>query len=131
MKRAIFPLLFALCAFTFVAAQPNGNGNGYGNYGNWNGNGPAANVNAWASNWPQWVIAWLNQGGQVPAPLALVVIHEARAWGQAQGLNQVQMIQKYANGQLTIEYQPTSPPSLTFNVRYGGNQTLVVLEDLF
>lgn len=124
MKKLVTLVLFLLLLSSFAAAQGNGGGNGNGN-GN-NGNSQWGNA-----NWPQYVITWLQNGGQVPLPLAVVVIHEARAWGmQNFGLNQGQMIQKYFQGQLTVEFVSTSPPSLTFMVKFGGGDVIVVIVDL-
>jgi hypothetical protein len=123
MKKLVTLVLFLLLLSSFAVAQGNGGGNGNSN-GN-NGNGQWGNA-----NWPQFVITWLQNGGQVPLPLAVVVIHEARAWGmQNFGLNQGQMLQKYFQGQLTVEFVSTSPPSLTFRVRYGGGDIIVVTDD--
>ena len=120
MKRVLLILAFFLLTVSFVSAQGNGNSNGN------NGNG-----NPWAGYWPQQVITWLQNGGQVPMPLAVAVIREAREWGQQTfGLNQGQMIGKYLQGALTIEYIPTAPPSLIFRVSYGGGILIVGLEDL-
>lgn len=121
MKKLVTLVLFLLLLSSFAAAQGNGGGNGNGN----NANGQWGNA-----NWPQFVITWLQNGGQVPLPLAVMVIHEARAWGmQNFGLNQGQMLQKYFQGQLTVEFVSTSPPSLTFRVRYGGGDIIVVTDD--
>jgi hypothetical protein len=136
MKNAVFWLLLTLSTCTATYSQcngNNGNGNGgYGNNGNGNGNGGwGNNGNPWAGYWPQWVITWLENGGSVPMPLAVAVIREAREWGmQNFGLNQGQMIQKYFQGQLTVEYVPTAPPSLIFRVSYGGGIVIISLEDL-
>jgi hypothetical protein len=141
MRKILFLTVLLFFAFAFVHAQGNsgnnGNGNGNGNpQQGWNGgNGnPAYNGtgNPWANiNAPQWLLTWLQNGGQVPMPLAVVVIHEARSWGQQNfGMNQGQMIQKYFQGQLTIEFVSTSPPSLTFRVRFGGGDVMVILDDI-
>lgn len=149
MKKILSLLVLLLVSSTFVAAQcgggNNGNGNGYGGnggYGN-NGNGNGGNVgngnnNPWANtNWPQFVTNWLQNGGQIPFPLAVFVIHEARAWGQQNfGLNQGQMLQRYATGLLTIQFIAVSPPpasqssTLTFRVLYDGVDIIVVIDDL-
>lgn len=135
MKRFLSILAFSLLVVASVAAQGNGNGN---NWNGNNGNGNGGNGNAygqanspWANaNWPQWLVSWLENGGQIPQILALDVIWEARAWGmQNFSLNYPQMLQKYAQGQLTLEYISTSPPSLTFRVRFGGI-SVVVIESL-
>ncbi len=153
MRRLLWGLAFSLFIITSVAAQGNGNGNngncgnGYGNGGNGNnGNGNGGNGNngngnggygnngygqgnsPWANvNWPQWLINWLENGGQIPPLLAADVIFEARAWGQQNfGLSYGQMLQKYAQGSLTLEYISTAPPSLTFRVRYGGIDVLII-----
>ncbi len=152
MRRFLSGLAFSLLIVTSVVAQ--GNGNGYGNGGNGNGYGNGSNGNngngngsygygnpvngtgngygqgtsPWAnSNWPQWVITWLENGGQIPPLLAMDVIWEARTWGLQQfGLSYGQMLQKYAQGSLTLEYISTAPPSLTFRVRYGGIDVLII-----
>lgn len=134
-------MAFLLVSFTFVAAQCNGgnNGNGYGNngngnngYGNGNGNGNSnANANnPWANiNAPQWLLNWLQNGGQIPLPLALIVIHEERTWGmQNFGLSQGQMLQKYLQGQLTIQFVSTAPPSLTFFMKLDGIGIITVID---
>lgn len=149
MKKYLGLLAFLLVSFTFVTAQGNGgnNGNGNGGYGNngnggngnsgnWNGgNGNGGNSNnQWANfNLPQWLQTWLNNGGQIPHLLAAEVIFEARSWGQQNfGLNYGQMLQKYAQGTLTIEYIPNSPPApttpvvLAFRVRYGIGEIVIL-----
>lgn len=127
MKRLLSILAFLTIVFTASFAQGNGQGNGNGGYGNNSGNSNSG----WAGYWPNWVISWLENGGTVPTPLAVAVIHEARAWGQQNyGLNQGQMIVKYFQGSLTVEYVPTVPPSLVFRLRYGGSDVIVVLVDL-
>ncbi len=132
MKKILFLAVLLLFSFAFVHAQGNsgniGNGNGNSQQG-WNGgngNNPWANINA-----PQWLLSWLQNGGQVPMPLAVMVIHEARTWGQQNfGMNQGQMVAKYLQGLLTIEFVSTSPPSLTFRVRLGGGDVMVILDDI-
>ncbi len=126
MKRFLALFAFLLASFSFVAAQGNGGGNNGNGYGNNNGNN-----NPWASiNGPQWLMSWLQNGGQIPVPLALVIIHRERDWGMSNfGLTQGQMIQKYATGQLTIEFISTSPPSLTFRVRFGGVGDIIIIDD--
>jgi hypothetical protein len=129
MKRFVSILALLLVSFAFVAAQGNGgnngngNGNGNGGYSSYGqGNGPWLNV-----NWPQWLINWLENGGQVPPVLAADVIWEARSWGQQNfGLSYLQMLQKYAQGQLTLTYISTSPPSLTFRVTFGGLNVVII-----
>lgn len=142
MKRVTLWLLFSMLAFSATYSQCNGNGNGNGNggygnngngnggYGN-NGNGNGGN-SQWANtNWPQWVITWLENGGQVPMPLVVAAIREARTWGmQNFGLNQGQMLVKYLQGQLTVEYISTAPPTLTFKISFGGGIAIILLEDL-
>jgi hypothetical protein len=115
MKNIVAALALVLLTACTVVAQNNGNG-----LGNAGGN----------ANWPTWVQAWVQNGGQVPHPLALRVVREARQWGQQNfGLNLGQMIQKYMIGELTVELVATSPPSLTFRVSYGGSIAIVQLED--
>jgi hypothetical protein len=119
MKRILFLLAFLLVSFAFVAAQGNGgnNGNGYGN--NWNGNGN--NGQGPFVNAQQWLIDYLEAGNPVPQWLGLEVVRKARDWGsQVCGLNLGQMIAKYFQGQLIVEYISTAPPSLTFRVTFGG-----------
>ncbi len=132
MKKILFLAVLLFFSFAFVHAQGNSgnNGNGNGNsqqgWNGGNGNNPWANLNA-----PQWLLTWLQNGGQVPAPLAVMVIREARSWGQQNfGLNQGQMVVKYLQGQLTIDFLNTSPPSLTFRVSYLSGSIVVVLVDL-
>ena len=131
MKRFLSILAFSLFIITSIAAQGNGNGgfgnngNGNGGYGNGQGNSQWANV-----NWPQWLISWMENGGQVPMPLAVMVIHEAKEWGmQNFGFTQGQMLQRYVWGVFTIEFISTSPPSLTFRLRHGGGLNIVVVLD--
>ncbi len=146
MRRFILSLAFSLLIVASLAAQGNGygnggngnNGNGNGGYGN-NGNGNGGNGNngfgqgnsPWANaNWPQWLINWLENGGQIPPLLAMDVIWEARPWGQQQfGLSYGQLLQKYAQGSLTLEYISTAPPTLAFRVRFGG-LSIDVIADL-
>jgi hypothetical protein len=145
MKRYLSLMAFFLVSFTFVAAQGNGgnngngngnsgygnNGNGNGGYGNpinWTGNGYGQGNSPWANvNWPQWLINWLENGGQIPPLLAADVIWEARSWGQQNfSLSYGQMLQKYAQGHLTITYISTAPPSLTFRVTFGGLSVVII-----
>jgi hypothetical protein len=129
MKKVISLLAFLFFAFTFIAAQGNGCGNGNNGNGNSYGNGNSSS--AWSGYWPNWIITWLENGGEVPTPLAVAVIHEARSWGQQNfGLNQGQMVAKYLQGQLTVAYVPTAPPSLIFRVSYGGGHVIIDLVDL-
>lgn len=138
MKRCLSLLAFLLVSFTFVAAQGypwnNNNNSGYNGQGgpqtNWNSNNPWANFNL-----PLWLQTWLNNGGQIPPLLAADVIFEARAWGQQNfNLSYLQMLAKYSQGSLTIEYIPASPPPpagttpvvLTFRVRYGIGEILIL-----
>ena len=124
MRKFIFLGLFLVFSAGAASAQNGGNGYGWGN--------SSGSYNPWANgNWPQFVINWLQNGGQVPMPLAVVAIREARDWGMATlGLTQGQMLVKYLSGQLTIEYVPTAPPTLTFRITYGGNIAIVLLQDL-
>ena len=137
MRRLLSGLVFGLVFVATVAAQGNGNGNngnGYGNggnggYGNGNGNAYGQANSPWG-NWPQWLINWLENGGQTPPLLAADIIWEARAWGQQNfGLSYGQMLQKYAQGSLTLTYISTAPPTLTFRVSYGG-LSVIVLEEI-
>ncbi len=144
MKRLLSILAFSLFMITSIAAQGNGNGNGnggYGNNGNGNGgynnppgggqaNGYVQGNNPWVNvNWPQWLISWLQNGGQIPPLLAADVIWDARAWGmQNFGLSYGQMLQKYGQGQLTLQYVSTSPPTLLFRVRFGGLNIDVIVD---
>ncbi len=156
MRRLLSGLAFSLFIVTSVAAQGNGNGygnggygnngngnGGYGNNGNGNGgycippsggqaNGFGQGNSPWANaNWPQWLINWLENGGQIPPLLAMDVIWEARAWGQQNfGWSYGQLLQNYAQGTLTLEYISTAPPSLTFRLRYGGTTTVVIIDIL-
>jgi hypothetical protein len=124
MKKLLTLVMFLLLLSSFVVAQGNGGGNG--NNGNGQGNGPWSNTNL-----PQFITTWLQNGGQIPQPVAVAVIREARSWGQQTcGLNQGQMIQKYFQGLLTVEFVSTSPPSMTFRVSFGGNVIFIILEDL-
>jgi hypothetical protein len=124
MKRFLSILAFLLVSFAFVAAQGNGGNNGNGN---WNGNGNNGNGNGSAVNAQQWLLTYLQNGNPVPTILALDIIRQARDWGmQVCGLNLGQMIQKYFQGQLTVTFMSTSPPSMTFRVSYGGNDVLII-----
>jgi hypothetical protein len=116
MKRYLSLLAFLLVSFAFVAAQGNGGNNGNGN----NGNGPSVNAQ-------QWLLTYLQNGNPVPTPLALDIIRQSRDWGlQVCGLYLGQMIQKYFQGQLTVEFVATSPPSWTFRVIYGGLSVVII-----
>jgi hypothetical protein len=135
MKRFLSLLAFLIFTLTFVAAQGNGNngngnGNGWGNNGN--GNNGNGNGNAWGNaNWPNWLISWLENGGQIPPVLAHAVIWEAREWGRQNfNLNYGQMISKYVQGQLTIEYLSVAPPMLFFRVSYSGLGISVILDNI-
>jgi hypothetical protein len=139
MRRFILSLAFSLLIVASLAAQGNGYGNGgNGNNGNGNENGGYGNNgfgqgnSPWANaNWPQGLINWLENGGQIPPLLAMDVIWEARPWGQQQfGLSYGQLLQKYAQGSLTLEYISTAPPTLTFRVRYGGGNISVIIDNL-
>ncbi len=116
--------LLALCAFlflaaTFVAAQGNGGGNGNGN------NGLSGNNSSLA------LAQWLQNGGQIPLPMALASIREARDWGMTNfGLSLGQMIQRYFQGSLTVTFVSTSPPSFTFRVNFGGSDIIVIIDGL-
>ncbi len=127
MKRFLSILVFSLLVTIPILGAAQGNGNG-GNNGNGFGQ---ANSSQWANlNWPQWLTSWLENGGQIPMPLAVMTIHEAKDWGmQNFGLSQGQMLQRYFTGQLTITYISTSPPSLTFRVSYGG-LSIIVLDEI-
>ncbi len=137
MRRFILSLAFSLLIVASLAAQGNGYGNG-GNGNNGNGNGGYGNNgfgqgnSPWANaNWPQGLINWLENGGQIPPLLAMDVIWEARPWGQQQfGLSYGQLLQKYAQGSLTLEYISTAPPTLTFRVRFGGGNISVIIDNL-
>jgi hypothetical protein len=138
MKRFLSILTFCLFLVSLVSAQGNGNG-GYGNNGNGtgngNGNGGIGNNgfgqgnSPWANvNWPQWLINWLENGGQIPPLVAADVIWEARGWGmQHFGFTYFQMLQKYHQGQFSIQYISTAPPSLTFRLRHLGGLDITVL----
>jgi hypothetical protein len=127
MRRLLSGLAFGLAIFTSMAAQ--GNGNGYGNSGNGNGygnNGYGQGDGSWAN---VDLITWLENGGEIPPRLAAKVIFEARAWGQQQfGLNYGQMLQKYSQGLLTIQYLSTAPPTLMFRVSYGNLSISVIID---
>jgi hypothetical protein len=127
MKRFLTLLAFLLVSITFVAAQGNswGNGNPNNNQGGWN-NG-STNTQGPLLTAQQALLAYLQAGNPVPFPLALDIIRQTRDWGQQQcGLNLGQMIQKYAQGQLTVDFVSTSPPSWTFRVSYGNLNVLVI-----
>jgi hypothetical protein len=112
MRRILATIAFLLLAVSFVAAQGNSNGNSN------NGN-PASNGvnNVWG----------YVPGGAIPQALAVHIIQEARAWGQANfGLGLGQMMQLYREGELTIAYVPVVPPILMFRVSYGGNRVVVI-----
>jgi hypothetical protein len=118
LKRFLFGLAFLLASMSFVAAQGNGGGNGSGN------------SYAWGNQ--QSLINWLENGGSIPRPLAMRVINEAREWGMANfGLTQGQMVQKYNQGLLTIEYLYTAPPMLRFRVRLDGGLIDITITDDF
>ena len=124
MKKLLTLLVFTLAMGTFVAAQSNG-GIPFCGYG-------TSNSSAWSGcNWPNWVVSWLQEGGAIPQPLAVRVIRESRAWGQALGLNQGQMIHQYNQGLLTIEYLATTPPPpfLMFRVVYGGVLDTIIIDN--
>ena len=124
MKRLVTVLAFILFTVGFVAAQGNGGGQGNGN-----GNGNNGNGYAWGnSNWPNWLIQQLENGGDVPNVIALAAIWKAREWGQQTfGLNYGQMVARYAQGTLTVTYISTAPPALVFRVAYGGGNIAVIL----
>lgn len=64
-------------------------------------------------------------------PLAVAVIHEAKDWGQQNyGMNQGQMVSKYLQGLLKLEYVTTAPPALVFRVSFGGGDLIIDLVDL-
>lgn len=123
MKRLLSLIAFLFLLTAMASGQGNGNnGNAYGQGGgnsNWSG-----------ANWPGWLQNWLQNGGQVPQPLALAAIWKARDWGWANfRLHYGQMVAKYAQGQLTVTYVSTAPPTLTFAVTYGGLGTIVIIDD--
>ncbi len=117
MKKYIVVLSFLLFSVSWVAAQNNGNGNGHGC-----GNG---------NSWPSWVQSCLNSSTPVPMPVCIKVVRECRQWGQQNfGLNLGQMIQKYFQGEMTVELIQTAPPTLTFRVIYGGGAVVVILDNI-
>jgi hypothetical protein len=124
MKNFVAVLVLVVLTCGGMYAQ---NGN-CGNNGNGPGNGnPANGTGGWGSG--QYLVSWLENGGSIPQPVAIAVIHEARVWGQQNfGLSLGQMIQKYNQGLLTVEFMYTSPPSLTFRVGFGGIEIAVILD---
>jgi hypothetical protein len=132
MKKFVAVLALVVLSFGFVAAQGNGNGWGNGNGGNGNNNSAFGN-GGWSSIWPTVITHWLNNGGDIPVLLRLRILNEARPWFQANfGLGPGQILQKYAQGLITITYLPTSPPApvLYFRVAYDGNQIILVIDAL-
>ncbi len=135
MKKCIALLSFLLLGLSWVAAQNTGNG-GSGNGCN-QGNGPQVYGQNQASpyqNWPLPVRIWLDNGAQgaVPSLLMARVRIAARPWlQQTFGLSMGQIIQKYNNGEITVVYLPTSPPSavLSFRVTYEGGAIIISIED--
>ncbi len=128
MKKILALILFILISLSVVQAQGNGGGNGNGNgFGNGQGNGFA-----WGNGGGfNGLVTWLENGGQVPQVISLATIYKARNWGQQNfSLNYGQMVAKYAQGQLTVTYISTAPPSLVFRVAYGGFGITVILDDL-
>jgi len=126
MKRIFAALVLLVLSYGFAAAQTNG----YGGNGN---NNASPYANAWSPRWPNIVIHWLQNGGQVPPLLTLAVLNEARPWFQQNfGLGPLQVLQKYAQGLVTITYVPTTPPAdvLTFRVGYGGIEVIAIVEGL-
>jgi hypothetical protein len=80
------------------------------------------------------VRVWLENGGQGPVPMYLVtrVRLAARPWLiQTFGLSNGQIAQKWANGEITMTYLPTSPPTptLSFRVSFGGGLIIVDIGD--
>lgn len=126
MKRLVTVLAFILLTVGIVAAQGNGGGQGNGNGSPVNGGG---NGYAWGnSNWSNWLIQQLENGGEVPNVIALSAIWKAREWGQQTfGLNYGQMVARYAQGSLTVTYISTAPPALVFRVEFGGGNIAVIL----
>lgn len=130
MKKILALLLFLLVSLTVVHAQGNWGGNG-NNQGNGQSNG---NNNGWA--WGNCgglnaLVTYLENGGQVPQVISLAAIYNARDWGwQEFRLNYGQMVAKYAQGQLTVTYISTTPPSLVFRVSYGGQVVVVILDNI-
>lgn len=123
MKKFLACVAFVFLAASFVAAQGSGG---------WNGNGNEGNDISWSSGaMPSIAADWLNNGGQLPQPLAMLIIHEAKDAGLANfGLSLGQMIHQYNQGLLTIELVATMPPSLTFRLISGGGTILVVIDAL-
>lgn len=128
MVKKLLGLLF-LIFLTVGSAQAQGNGNGQGNT-----SGSTQAQQSTFQNWPPQVRLWLENGGQGQMPMLLQVRIrlEARPWlQQAFGLSNGQIVQKWLNGEITVTYLPTAPPSptLTFRVEYGGGMILVVIGD--
>jgi hypothetical protein len=140
MKKCIALLSILLLAVSWVAAQNTGNGSSGCNTpggAQSNGNGPQGNSQNQASpyqNWPLPVRIWLDNGAQAAIPPLLIVRVRiaARPWlQQTFGLSMGQIIQKYNNGEITVVYLPTSPPSavLSFRVSYGGGLIIIEIDD--
>jgi hypothetical protein len=135
VKKLLGLLFFVLLTVGSVLAQGNGNGGSGSGSGN-QGHG-VSNSQAQTSpfqNWPLPVRLWLEIGGQgqIPVVLQVRVRLEARPWlQQAFGLSNGQIVQKWLNGEITVTYVPTVPPSptLTFRVEYGGGLILVEIGD--
>jgi hypothetical protein len=125
MKKILALVLFLLFSLSIVHAQGNG-GNGNGN-GQGNGNGYA-----WGNGGGfNGLVTWLENGGQIPQVISLAAIYKARDWGQQSfGFNYGHMIAKYAQGQLTVTYISTAPPTLIFSVRIGGQAVVVILDNI-
>jgi hypothetical protein len=83
-----------------------------------------------ADTWPDWLQTWLDQGGPMPAQLVADVIHEAADWGlETLHLTESEMLEKYATGEIKIEFDPTALPVLSFRVSAGNTGMIVILDN--
>lgn len=140
MKKLVSLLAFTILVYTSVAAQSNGGGHGSGHGNGHQGSGSGGSGSGhqgsqssnspWAGmNIPNSWKHWLESGGNMPGDMRDAILTKASVWGmQNFGLTVNQLKQRYNQGTLTITYVATAPPTLTFQVSFGGGLTIVIIE---
>ena len=131
MKKLLPLLGLLLLSYSFCAAQGGGGNGGSGSggsgsgYHGGNGHGPNANNNAM-----QQLKAQLANGMAIPPWLNQRVLLKTFQTTTHFGLSLQSLRNQFNAGNLTVTYVQTSPPSLTFRVRYNGVDIMVVIDDL-
>ena len=137
MKNLFAVLVLVLLTGTTCWAQGHGgSGSGSGSGGSGSGHhGSGGHGSAAQPHWPAPVQSWLDNGAQGPIPQVLLnrVRQDAKPWlMQTFGLTNGQIQQRYNNGQITITYIATAPPTpvLSFRVAYGGLTIIIIMDTL-